>query len=60
MSEENKGQMTVREAGLRGGARRKEQLGPDGFKELGRKGGARMRELIAKGRAAEQQQEEKK
>lgn len=38
--DEERGQMTVREAGKRGGAARKAQLSPDGYSELGKKGGA--------------------
>ena len=33
------GEMSVREAGRRGGKVRREQLGPEGYSQLGRKGG---------------------
>lgn len=35
-----KGEMTVREAGLRGGQALKEKIGSEGYSELGKKGGA--------------------
>ena len=56
MADEPRVEMTVREAGRRGGMKRKQQLGQDGYSALGRMGGARRRELIEKGRMLEQVQ----
>ncbi|MDR0966183.1 MAG: Em GEA1 (EM1) [Myxococcales bacterium] len=54
-----KGEMSVREAGKRGGEARKEELGHEGYVELGHmggsKGGQRVRELIEEGREAEEE-----
>lgn len=42
----DKGNMTVREAGEKGGQARKQELGPEGYSALGKQGGeARKQEL---------------
>lgn len=52
MPTEEKRPMTVAEAGRRGGRTTAERHGPGHYEEIGRKGGQRVRELIAKGKAA--------
>lgn len=62
------GDMTVREAGKKGGETRKQELGPEGYSRLGhmaheehpdlaqragKKGGQRVKELINEGKQSE-------
>lgn len=56
MSEE-KGSMTVQEAGRKGGKRNLEKYGREWFRRIGSKGGARMSELIEAGKRALAEQE---
>lgn len=50
---EERGQMTVQEAGKMGGEKRKQELGPEGYSELGHMGGQRVSELVQQGKEAE-------
>lgn len=47
--EQEKGDMTVKEAGHLGGERVKEKYGPEFYSEIGHKGGQKVKELIEKG-----------
>lgn len=49
----NKGQMTVQEAGRKGGQTTSQEHGPEFYHEIGTKGGHRVRELIQRGKEAE-------
>ena len=49
----NKGQMTVQEAGRKGGQTTASEHGPEFYHEIGTKGGHRVRELIQRGKEAE-------
>lgn len=55
--DDNKGDMSVREAGEKGGRRTSETHGKDFYQEIGQKGGEkggqRVRELIDKGKQTE-------
>ena len=56
--DEQKGAMTVREAGHKGGAKggkkggdtTLERYGPQFYEEIGKKGGQKVRELVAEGK----------
>ncbi|MDO8516035.1 MAG: Em GEA1 (EM1) [bacterium] len=50
---ENKGKMTVAEAGRKGGQRTSETHGPGFYSEIGQKGGQKVKRLIQEGRRAE-------
>ncbi len=59
MAEEKKGEMTVEEAGRKGGHKGgekvKEKYGPEFYSKIGHKGGQRVRELIKEGEEAEKE-----
>jgi general stress protein YciG len=46
-------QMSLSEAGHKGGTTTAKRYGPEFYKKIGQKGGQRVRELIAAGRAAQ-------
>jgi len=46
------GQMTVAEAGRKGGQKVRDTRGHEFFEEIGRKGGQRMKELVEAGKKA--------
>lgn len=48
-----KGQMSVQEAGRKGGQTTSREHGPQFYHEIGTKGGHRVRDLIMRGKAAE-------
>jgi len=49
---EEKGKMTVQEAGKKGGMKTAETHGREFYEEIGHKGGQRVKELIAEGKRA--------
>lgn len=53
-----KGEMSCREAGRKGGMRTKERQAPEFFRENGKKGARRIRELIEQGKREERQADE--
>lgn len=50
--EEKKGNMTVAEAGRKGGSTTKARYGPGYYESIGKKGGAKVKELIERGKAS--------
>jgi general stress protein YciG len=57
---ESQGQMTVREAGKKGGMTTSREYGPEFYHEIGTKGGHRVRELIEEGKRAQGQSSSKR
>ncbi|BAI61164.1 hypothetical protein MCP_1092 [Methanocella paludicola SANAE] len=59
MAEERKGEMTVEEAGRKGGHKGgekvKEKYGPEFYSKIGHKGGQRVKELIKEGEKVERE-----
>ncbi len=53
MAEKDKGDMTVKEAGRKGGEKVSSERGPEFYEEIGHKGGQKVRELIEKGKKGE-------
>ena len=53
MAEEQKGGMTVEEAGRKGGETVKRKYGHEFYEEIGRKGGEKVAELIERGKETE-------
>jgi len=52
LRKEEKGKMTVQEAGKKGGMKTAETHGREFYEEIGRKGGQRVKELIKEGKKA--------
>lgn len=53
MAKTEKREMTVREAGRKGGETTAERHGREFYEEIGQKGGQRVRELIQRGKQQE-------
>jgi len=53
MSRQDKGAMTVQEAGRKGGTRTSQTHGREFYQQIGQKGGQRVRELINRGKEQE-------
>jgi len=49
-----RGSMTVREAGRKGGEATARRHGPQFYEEIGRKGGQKVKQLIEQGKRAQQ------
>lgn len=47
-----KGDLSVREAGRKGGTTVRDKYGPDFYKNIGQKGGQKVRDLINRGKRA--------
>ncbi len=56
---EEKGKMTVQEAGKKGGMKTAETHGREFYEEIGHKGGQRVKELIEEGKKARNLSQEK-
>jgi uncharacterized protein len=56
MAEKSKGQMTVSEAGRKGGLKVRDAYGVEFYEEIGKKGGHKVRELIEEGKRARGEQ----
>ena len=52
LGKEEKGKMTVQEAGKKGGMKTAETHGREFYEEIGHKGGQRVKELIEEGKKA--------
>ena len=53
MIRQEKGNITVKEAGRRGGTRTSQTHGREFYQEIGHKGGQRVRDLINRGKETE-------